>query len=178
MFELDQLKRIIEAVLISSREPVSIKKMISIFPDDSKPSHEMVLASISQLQQDYTAHAFEIVEVSTGFVVQTRIQYAKWLQAIDPEKPSKYSHAVLETLAVIVYKQPVTRAEIEEIRGVSLSSHILKTLLEREWIQIAGYRDVPGKPAVYSTTATFLNDLNLKSLTELPPIHISEEKLA
>lgn len=176
MFDQDRLKRIIEAVLMSSREPISVKKLLSIFPEEAIPSQEILYACINQLQQAYAGHAFEIVEVSSGFIVQTRIEYAKWIQALEPEKPAKYSHAVLETLAVIAYKQPVTRAEIEEIRGVSLSSSILKTLLEREWIQIAGYRDLPGKPAVYTTTAIFLNDLNLKSLTELPPIQLSEEE--
>lgn len=166
----DELKLIIEAVLLTADGPLSIDKLLDVFEDWQKPTKEQLNALIVRLQEEYTSRSFELIQVASGFTIQTKTLYGPWIARLQVEKPAKYSRALLETLAIIAYKQPVTRADIEEGRGVSVNSHIMKTLLEREWIRIAGYRDVAGKPAVYTTTKEFLNYFNLNSLNELPSL--------
>jgi segregation and condensation protein B len=165
-----ELKKIIEALLLSSNEPLSVEKLLEVFDEWQKPSPEQIKKSINELQADYTERAFELIEVASGYKVQTKSGYSEWVARLQIEKPAKYSRALLETLAIIAYKQPVTRADIEEIRGVAVNSQIIKTLMEREWIRIAGYKDVPGKPAVFTTTKEFLNYFNLNYLNELPSL--------
>lgn len=165
-----ELKKIIEALLLSSTEPLSVEKLLEVFDEWQRPSPEQIKNSISELKADYSERAFELIEVASGYKVQTKSAYSEWVARLQIEKPAKYSRALLETLAIIAYKQPVTRGDIEEIRGVAVNSQIMKTLMEREWIRIAGYKDVPGKPAVFTTTKEFLNYFNLNYLNELPSL--------
>ncbi|MFT4058262.1 MAG: SMC-Scp complex subunit ScpB [Legionella sp.] len=164
------LKQIIEALLLSSNEPLSLDKMLAVFEEWQRPAKEQINFIIELLKEEYTTRSFELIQVATGFIIQTKKEYGSWIARLQIEKPSKYSRALLETLAIIAYKQPVTRGDIEEIRGVAVNSQIMRTLLEREWIRIAGYKDVAGKPAVYTTTREFLNYFNLKNLNELPSL--------
>ena len=168
--EENELKNIIEALLLSSNEPLSLEQLLAVFDEWERPALPQLKHMITQLQKDYETRAFELIQVAGGYQVQTKSAYSNWIARIQIEKPSKYSRALLETLAIIAYKQPVTRADIEEIRGVAVSSHIMKTLMEREWIRIAGHKDVAGKPAVYTTTKEFLNYFNLTYLHELPSL--------
>ena len=172
-----ELKNIIEALLLSSGEPISIEKLLSVFDEWQMPTIETVHSIVEQLQRDYELRPMELIHVSGGLQLQTKSAYSSWIARLHLEKPTKYSRALLETLAIIAYKQPVTRADIEEIRGVAVSSHIIKTLIEREWIRIAGHKDVAGKPAVYTTTKEFLNYFNLQYLHELPYIPEAMESL-
>jgi segregation and condensation protein B len=129
-----------------------------------------VRTALQELHRDYTGRGVELIEVASGFRLQVPQSFAPWVSRLWQERPARYSQALLETLALIVYRQPITRGEIEEVRGVSVSTTIIKTLLEREWIKIVGYREIPGRPALYATTRTFLDYFNLKSLDELPPL--------
>lgn len=166
----EQLKRIIEALLLASNEPISIERIQEVFDEWQKPTADQVKSILLSLSEDYMSQSFELISVASGYTVRTKKEYSHWIARLHIEKPSKYSRALLETLAIIAYKQPVTRADIEEIRGVVVSSQTMKTLLEREWIRIAGHKDVAGKPAVYTTTKEFLNYFNLKHLNELPTL--------
>ena len=165
-----ELKKIVEALLLACEEPISLEKLLEVFDEWQRPSRETLSKVLEQLKADYSNRAFELIEVASGYRVQTKMEYSSWVARLHIEKPVKYSRALLETLAIIAYKQPVTRADIEEIRGVAVNSHIMKTLMEREWIRIAGYKDVAGKPAVYTTTKEFLNYFNLNYLNELPSL--------
>lgn len=164
------LKFILEALLLSSQEPLTLEQMMDVFDEWQMPSPEALKDALNALKQEYEHRAFGLVELASGYTLQTKKQYSQWVSRLQLEKPAKYSRALLETLAIIAYKQPVTRGDIEDIRGVAVNSHIMKTLLEREWIRVAGYKDVPGKPAVYTTTKEFLNYFNLKHLSELPAL--------
>lgn len=166
----NELKNIIEALLVSAAGPLSLEKLLEVFDEWQRPTKEQLQTIIEHLKKDYVSHAFELIQVATGYMIQTKKAYGAWVARLQVEKPAKYSRALLETLAIIAYKQPVTRADIEELRGVSVNSQIMKTLMEREWIRIAGYKDVAGKPAVYTTTKAFLNYFNLKNLNELPSL--------
>jgi len=163
-------KLILEALLLSSGQPLRIESLLEAFDDWQKPTREEIYTALEELRHDYSSRAIELKELASGYCVQTRPQYSVWITRLLVEKPGKYSRALLETLAIIAYQQPVTRADIENIRGVAVNSTILKTLLEREWVRIAGHRDVPGKPAVYATTRQFLDYFNLKDLEELPSL--------
>jgi segregation and condensation protein B len=165
-----QLKYIIEAALLAAQMPLTIDKILSLFPDDAGPTREEARASIDDLAADYNGRGIELKQVDNGFRFQTREDLASYLQKLWEGRPPRYSRALLETLAIIAYRQPVTRGEIEEIRGVSVSSEIIRTLLGREWIRQVGHRDIPGKPALFGTTRGFLEHFNLKSLSELPPL--------
>ncbi len=165
-----ELKNIIEALLLAHNEPLSLDKIIAVFDEWQKPSLAQIRDIIHTLQTEYATRAMELIEVASGYQLQTKAQYSNWVSRLQIEKPAKYSRALLETLAVIAYKQPVTRGDIEEIRGVGVASTIIRTLIEREWIRVAGHKDVPGKPAVYVTTKGFLNYFNLQYLHELPTI--------
>ena len=168
-----ELKQIVEALLMSSGEPLTLDKMLTVFDDWQKPTREQLKKVLTALAADYKTHAIELKYLAGGYCLQTKEQYSYWIARLLAEKPVKYSSAFLEVLAIIAYRQPVTRADIEEIRGVAVSSPMLKTLLEREWIHIAGHRDVPGKPAVYTTTKAFLDYFNLASINDLPPLGLS-----
>jgi segregation and condensation protein B len=171
------LKLVIEALLLSAMKPLTLHELKGAFDSLEVPSDLEILAAIEALKADYKTRAFQLMEGASGYVLQTKIAYQAWIMRLQAEKPPKYSRALLETLAIIAYRQPVTRADIESIRGVVVSSPILKTLLEREWIRVAGHRDVPGKPSVYVTTQHFLEYFNLKSIQELPdliPYHSRE----
>ncbi|MDH3692142.1 MAG: SMC-Scp complex subunit ScpB [Gammaproteobacteria bacterium] len=163
-----ELKSIIEALLLASEQPLSVQKILSLFPDDAQPSRDDVMGAIEQLSEDCDGHGIELKRVGAGYRFQSRQKYAPWLRKLSEMRPPRYSRALLETLAIIAYRQPVTRGDIEEIRGVSVSSETIRTLLDREWIRQLGHRDVPGRPALYGTTKTFLDYFDLKSLTELP----------
>ncbi|CEK10883.1 SMC-Scp complex subunit ScpB [Legionella hackeliae] len=173
----NELKRIVEALLMHTNEPLSLEKLQAIFEEWEKPTVEQLKAALEELAKDYEDSAIELKLLASGYCLQTKAKYSTWISRLYIEKPAKYSRALLETLAIIAYRQPVTRADIEDIRGVAVSSSIIKTILEREWIRVAGYRDVPGKPAVYVTTKTFLDYFNLKSLNELPPLHEISDSL-
>ena len=166
-----ELMRIIEAALFSSGQTLKIDRLMELFPDDKHPGKDAIRDALTTLQEQYLEHtSLELKEVSSGFRFQVRDDYSSWVAKLFEERPARYSRATLETLALIAYRQPITRAEIEEVRGVSVSSQIIKTMIERDWIRVIGHRDVPGKPALYSTTKGFLDYFNLKSLTELPAL--------
>lgn len=162
---------VVEALLMSASEPLSLERLLFILETHpAKPTKEKLLQCLGYLTEVYTTHAFEVKCTASGYRIQTKEAYAHWIGLMQAEKPARYSRALLETLAIIAFKQPVTRADIETMRGVSVNSQIIKTLLEREWIRIAGHRDVPGKPAVYVTTKIFLDYFNLRDLQELPAL--------
>lgn len=161
---------ILEAALFSASEPLPVDKLCQLFEEDNRPSLGEIRTLLAELQTFYHDRAVELVEVASGYRFQVKSEYATFLQRLEEKKPARYSRAFLETLALIAYRQPVTRGEIEDVRGVSVNPNIIKNLLEREWIKIVGYRDVPGKPALFGTTKIFLDYFNLKSLSQLPPL--------
>lgn len=166
----DQLKPMVEALLMVADQPLSIEQLAELFEEYERPARSMFREVLSHLQQDYDGRGIELVEVASGWRIQARPQYASRISRLWQERPQKYSRALLETLALIAYRQPVTRGDIEEIRGVSVSSSIMKTLLEREWIRVVGHREVPGRPAMYATTRNFLDYFNLQALDQLPTL--------
>lgn len=165
-----QLKNIIEAALFAAGGPLSLEKLESLFALDEQPGREAIRGALDALRADWELRGIELVEVASGFRFQVKAALAPWVARLWEERPSRYSRALLETLALIAYRQPITRAEIEDIRGVSVSSSIMKTLLEREWVRVVGHRDLPGRPALYATTRQFLDYFNLKSLDDLPTL--------
>lgn len=165
-----ELKNIIEAALLVAGQPLTIEKMLSLFPEDARPSRDELQAVLRSLQQEYADCGIELKKIDHSYRFQTREKYSEWIARLSEERPLRYSRALLETLAIIAYRQPVTRGEIEEIRGVTVSSEIVKTLLGREWVRQVGQREVPGRPALYGTTRGFLEHFNLASLDELPPL--------
>jgi segregation and condensation protein B len=167
---LPQIKNIIEAALMVSERPLTLERLMILFKplEIDGPLYEQVTQALAELRQEYTGRGIELKEVAGGFRFQARAELSPWLNQLWEERSPRYSRALLETLAIIAYRQPITRGEIEALRGVSVSSPIIRTLLEREWIRIAGHREVPGRPAVYVTTPQFLDHFNLKSLAELP----------
>ncbi|MGD8527019.1 MAG: SMC-Scp complex subunit ScpB [Thioalkalispiraceae bacterium] len=165
-----ELKRIIEAVLFASDEPMDIKRLMALFPEDGHPGRDAIKDALTAIQADCEQRSIELKEVKSGYRFQVRQTYADWVTKLWEEKPARYSRAAMETIALIAYRQPITRAEIEEVRGVSVSTQIIKTLMERDWVKVVGHRDVPGKPALYATTRNFLDYFNLKSLEELPTL--------
>lgn len=165
-----ELKNILEAALLVAGQVLSVKKMMNLFPEDTRPTADEIHEALQQLQADYADRGIELVQAGKGFRFQSRQQYADWVGRLSEERPARYSRALLETLAIIAYRQPVTRGDIEEIRGVSVSSDIIQKLSEREWVREVGHRDVPGRPALFGTTPGFLEHFGLKSLSELPPL--------
>jgi segregation and condensation protein B len=163
-----QVKRVLEAALLSSTEPLPIADLRKLF--DEEIAADVLRRVLEELRTDWAEKGVELTNVASGWRFQVRPEYQQFLDRLNPQRPPKYSRAVLETLAIIAYRQPVTRGDIEEIRGVVVSSGILKALEARGWIDEVGHREVPGRPALYSTTRTFLDDLNLRSLDELPPL--------
>lgn len=166
----EKLQNILEAIIISAEKPLSIEKLLGFFQPEDLVNRNDVKKALFDLQQSFTTHGFELVESASGFRFQTKEEYKQWVTQHWDEKPAKYSRALLETLALIVYRQPITRAEIEDIRGVAVSSHIVKTLQERDWIRIVGHKEVPGRPSLLGTTRQFLDYFNLKSLDEMPSL--------
>jgi segregation and condensation protein B len=168
--ELDQLKRIIEAALLAASQPLTLPQLSALFDEFAMPTHEELAKAIERLRDDCEGRGIELVEVASGFRYQVRRDVHAFVSRLWTERQSRYSRALLETLALIAYRQPITRAEIEQIRGVAVSTNIVRTLEERDWVRVVGYRDLPGKPALFGTTRQFLDYFNLKSLDELPPL--------
>ncbi len=166
----EQLQKIIEAALMVSGHPLTVAHLQKLFSDEEQPSAADIKTELQAIATRYAESGIELQEVASGFQFQARTEFSPWLCRLWEERPPRYSRAFLETLALIAYRQPITRAEVEEIRGVAVNSHIIKTLQEREWIRVIGYRDVPGKPALFGTTKAFLDHFNLKSLEELPSL--------
>jgi segregation and condensation protein B len=170
MFEEQKLKQIVEAALLAAGRPMSLEQLMALFSEQEQPEKQQLHASLETLREDYQDRGFEVVEVASGFRIQVRNEFSPWISKLWAERPPKYTRALLETLALIAYRQPITRGEIENIRGVSVSTNIIKTLTERDWIRVVGHRDVPGKPALYATTKGFLDYFNLKTLNDLPTL--------
>lgn len=166
----EQLKPIIEAALMAAGQPLSIERLQGLFEEDQQPERGEIRKSLDLLRQDCEQRSIELKEVGSGFRLQVKQDYAPWVARLWEERPARYSRALMETLALIAYRQPITRPEIEDIRGVAVSSQIIKTLHEREWIRVVGHRDVPGKPAMYGTTHQFVDYFNMKSLDDLPTL--------
>jgi segregation and condensation protein B len=170
MTEQNRLKQITEAALLAAGRPLSLDELIGLFAEAEQPEKKLLREVLEELAEDYQGRGIEVIEVGNGFRIQVRGEFSLWVSKLWAERPPKYSRALLETLALIAYRQPITRGEIEDIRGVSVSTNIIKTLTEREWVRVVGHRDVPGKPALYATTKEFLDYFNLKSLNELPTL--------
>lgn len=170
MFEIAQLKRIIEAALLASAHPLTLPQISSLFDELAMPPQEDLARAVAELQADAAERGVELVEVASGFRYQIRQDVHPFVSRLWTERQSRYSRALLETLALIAYRQPITRAEIEQIRGVAVSTNIIRTLEEREWVRVVGYRDLPGKPALFGTTRQFLDYFSLQSLDQLPPL--------
>jgi segregation and condensation protein B len=168
--QIEQLKPVIEAALLASSQPMTIHQLGDLFNETDDVAQEQIARVLEALAEDCSGRGVELKEVASGFRYQVRQDVHPWISRMWTEKPSRYSRALLETLALIAYRQPITRPEIEQIRGVVVSSNIIKTMEEREWIRVVGYRDVPGKPALFGTTRAFLDYFNLKSLDQLPPL--------
>ncbi|MGQ9831260.1 MAG: SMC-Scp complex subunit ScpB [Thermochromatium sp.] len=164
------LKAIIEGALIAAGGPLTLDQLLALFGEDERPERVAILDCIRDLSADYQGRGIEIVEVAGGYRIQVRASVAPWVARLWDEQAPRYSRALLETLALIAYRQPITRGEIEDIRGVALSTNIIKTLMEREWVRVVGYREVPGRPALYATTRRFLDYFGLRSLDDLPPL--------
>jgi len=167
---MENLSLIIEALLFSSSRPLSEKEILSAFDLRSPPTSSEIKEALKSIEEKYSENSIELVKVASGYRLRIRQEYSSWVAKLWEAKPQKYSRALLETLALIAYKQPITRGEIEEVRGVSVSSQIIRTLLDRSWIKVVGHRDVPGRPALFSTTKDFLDDLNLSKLSDLPEL--------
>ena len=164
------LKQIVEGALLAAGGPLALDDLLGLFPYEERPARDLVLSVLLSLEKDYQDRGIELAQVAGGFRVQVRKETAPWVARLWQEKPARYSRALLETLALVAYRQPITRGEIEDIRGVAVSTQIVKTLTEREWIRIVGHRDVPGRPALYATTRKFLDYFGLRSLNDLPTL--------
>lgn len=165
-----KVKNILEAALMAAGQPLSIDRLLNLFMDENQPSRDEVRAALTALAEECESRGIELVEVGSGFRYQAKQENAEWVARLWEEKPARYSRALLETLSLIAYRQPITRGEIEDIRGVSVSTNIMKTLMERDWVKVVGHRDVPGKPAMYASTKQFLDYFGLKSLSDLPTL--------
>ena len=164
------LRQIIEGAILAAGQPMTVARMLELFDEEVAPSKDEIVAALADIQATCEGRGFELKEVASGWRFQVRDNLAPWVNRLWEEKPQKYSRALLETLALIAYRQPITRGDIEEIRGVAVSSHIMKTLLERDWVKVVGHRDVPGRPSLFATTRQFLDYFNLKNLDELPSL--------
>lgn len=164
----EQFKLVLETALLAAASPLRVSELRQLFEPD--PGADVIRRLLAELVEDWQGRGVELVQTAGGWRFQTRLEYQVYLDRLKQERPPKYSRAVLETLAIIAYRQPVTRGDIEDIRGVMVSSSVLKTLESRGWVDVVGYRDTPGRPGLYATTRKFLEDLGLRSLTELPPL--------
>jgi segregation and condensation protein B len=164
------LKQIIEAALLASSEPLSHAQIASLFDEATQPANMEISKALEELGQDCLDRGVELKQVASGFRLQVKQSMQEWVNRLWSERPQRYSRAMLETLSLIAYRQPITRGEIESVRGVSLSSNIIRTMQERDWIRVVGHRDIPGKPALFGTTRGFLDHFDLKSLDDLPTL--------
>jgi segregation and condensation protein B len=168
--EVSEIKYFLEAALLAAGRPLSVDQMQALFDEKSTPDKAQLREAIKALQDDYEPRGIEVAEVASGFRMQVKTSMAERLERLWEERPPRYSRALFETLALIAYRQPLTRGEIEEVRGVAVSSNIMRSLLEREWVRVVGHRDVPGRPAMFGTTKLFLDYFGLKKLDDLPPL--------
>jgi segregation and condensation protein B len=164
------LVQIVEAALLAAGKPLTVAQLEALFEEHERPAREDLRQALAEVGERCEGRGFELIEVASGFRFQVREQLSPWIGRLWQERPQRYSRALLETLALVAYRQPITRGEIEEIRGVAVSTNIIKTLHERDWIRVVGHRDVPGRPAMYATTRQFLDYFNLKSLDQLPAL--------
>ncbi|HPF26900.1 MAG: SMC-Scp complex subunit ScpB [Steroidobacteraceae bacterium] len=164
------VRNVVEAALLAAQRPVTLPELVQLFEESSRPDSKTVRAALDVLANDYRGRGIEVRETASGFRVQVRNEFAAEIARLWPERPQRYTRALLETLALIAYRQPITRAEIEQVRGVAVNSNIVATLMERGWIRVVGHRDVPGHPEVLGTTKEFLDYFSLKSIDELPPL--------
>lgn len=164
----EEYKRILETVLLAAPSPLTIVRLCQLFDED--PGAELVRRMLDELRSDWNGRGVELVQLASGWRFQTRSEYQTYLERLKEERPPKYSRAVIETLAIVAYRQPVTRGDIEDIRGVAVSPNVIKTLESRGWIDTVGHRDTPGRPALFATTKRFLDDLGLRTLTDLPAL--------
>jgi segregation and condensation protein B len=165
-----RLQAIAEAALLAAGKPLTLDQLRDLFTEDERPARQVMEHAMTRLADSCEGRGFELTKVASGYRLQIRQELAPWVGRLFEEKPQRYSRALLETLALIAYRQPITRGEIEDIRGVSVSSNIVRTLMEREWIRVVGHRDVPGRPAMYATTRQFLDYFNMTGLDQLPPL--------
>ncbi len=173
MLEQTEIRRILEAALLASPDPVSIQRMLRLFAPGELPEgnpRQAVKSALGEIEYDLADHGYRLKQVASGYRFQVRQDLSPWISRLWEEKPPRYSRALLETLALIAYRQPVTRGDIEQVRGVSVSPNIMRTLLERGWIRSVGHREVPGRPTLYGTTNAFLDYFDLANLEELPPL--------
>ncbi len=168
--ESQELKNIVEAALLANGGPLTVDQLCALFGDKDTPERAEIRAVLKALETEYEGKGIELKQVASGFRIQVRDDMSHWLTKLWEERPPRYSRALMETLAIIAYRQPVTRGDVEDIRGVSVTTNIIRTLLERNWIKVVGHRDVPGKPAMFGTTREFLDYFNLKKLDDLPPL--------
>lgn len=165
-----RLIHILEAALLAAGGPLTIEQLRELFPEEERPDRAVLEAALEELGAEYGDRGIELLQVAGGYRIQVRATLAPWVGRLWEERPVRYSRALLETLALIAYRQPITRGEIEEVRGVAVSTHIIRTLLERDWVRVVGKRDVPGRPSLYATTRQFLDYFGLRSLSDLPPL--------
>ncbi len=169
--EMKKLKNILEAVLLAAERSLTVIQLETLFElDEERPTRDEIRKALHEMEDDYEARGFELRHVASGYRLQVKQEFSTWVGRLWEERPARYTRALLETMALIAYRQPITRGEIEEVRGVSVSSNIIKTLLERDWIKVLGHKDVPGKPTLYGTTKEFLDYFNLRKLDELPTL--------
>jgi segregation and condensation protein B len=170
-FDPKKLKQIVEGALLAAGKPLSVAKLAELFEESApRPGRDEIQAALEDLGNESAGRGFEVIEVASGYRVQVKEELAPWVSRLWEEKPQRYSRALLETLALVAYRQPITRGEIEDIRGVAVSTNIIRTLLDRDWVRVVGHREVPGRPAMYATTKSFLDYFNLKHLDELPSL--------
>lgn len=175
--DMTLFKKILECAMLAAGEPLNLERLQQLFPEEQRPELGEIYEVLEALKSDCQSRGLNLKEVASGYCLQIQPQLQPWISRLWEKRPPRYSRALLETLALIAYRQPITRAEIEDIRSVSISSSIFKTLMEREWIRVAGHKEVPGKPALYATTQQFLDYFNLKSLDELPSLPDLESTL-
>jgi segregation and condensation protein B len=168
---LQRIQAIAEAALLAAGKPLSLDQLRELFSEEERPARQVMEHVMVLLETACVGRGFELKKVASGYRIQVREEFAPWVGRLFEEKPQRYSRALLETLALIAYRQPITRGEIEDIRGVTVSSNIIRTLLEREWVRVVGHRDVPGRPAMYATTKQFLDYFNLTGLDQMPPLN-------
>ncbi len=170
MNDLEKIKQIIEGLLLTAGKPLTLDKIAEIFTKEELPERSVLKMAMEEIEKSCEGRGFELKKVASGYRLQVRQELSDWVGRLWEEKPQRYSRALLETLAIIAYRQPITRGDIEKIRGVAVSSSIVRTLLERDWVRVVGHRDVPGRPAMYASTREFLDYFNLQNLDELPAL--------
>jgi segregation and condensation protein B len=170
MSDEEKIKQILEGLLLAAGKPLTLERLAQIFNEDERPENSVLKAALQTIEEECEGRGFELKKVASGYRFQVRQELGDWISRLWEEKPQRYSRALLETLSIIAYRQPITRGDIEKIRGVAVSSSIVRTLLDREWVRVVGHRDVPGRPAMYASTRQFLDYFNLESLEQLPAL--------